>query len=379
MTTADFQTLVGKLQHACLGIPNGKGLLGPLCKLLPTIHSPALRRKPIHIRRNSDAYKALQDLLVFMKVVANRPTKLEQLVPGWPHFVGFCDACKHGAGGIWLSGKDDIHPTVWRFRWPPSVVELFTSGALTVNDLEMGGLLLHYLVLEQITETLVHKHAAAWCDNTSTVSWARRLSSSKSLAGQRLVRALSIRHLITCSSPLAPWSIAGSNNNMADLASRSFHKGGPGNFDLTGEAFLTKFNTLFPLTQNASWHTHTLSTKISSLVCAELRLERQPMGSWLRLTKHGKNSGPTGQPLSPSLASATPSSAGSPNQNNLPSSKPLPIGHEMETQDEKIRLALSEFNKRWQPSPRPSNWTMNPAPPTKNRAEPPTGQPSNSR
>ena len=40
----------------------------------------------------------------------------------------------------------------------------------------------------------------------------------------------------------------------------------------------------------------------------------------------------------------------------------MPIGYELETQEEKIKLALSEFNKRWQPLPRPSNWTTNPSP-----------------
>ena len=374
-----LESLVGKLQHACLGIPNGKGLLGPLYKLLPSDHSPLAKRRFIPIPKGSDAYNALQDLLTIMKVVANRPTNVAQLVPGWPHFAGFCDACKFGAGGVWLSGKDEIHPTVWRFRWPPSIVDLFNRKKLTVNDLEMAGLLLQYLVLEQVTESLKHKHAAAWCDNTSTVSWARRLSSSKSLVGQRLVRALSIRHMVTHSSPLAPWSIPGANNNMADLASRSFRKGGKGNYDLTDAEFLTKFNAVFPLSQDASWHMHTLNTKISSLVCAELRREQQPMGSWLRLTTRGKSSGLTGQHLSPSLASLTPSSLDSHSQNSLPLSKPLPIGYEMDTQDEKIRLALSEFNKRWQPSPRPSNWTLNPAPRTKSKATHSIGPLSNNK
>jgi hypothetical protein len=343
------------LQHATLGIPNGKGLLGPLYKLLPIDHSHKAKWKPIQISKNSDAYKALQDILVMLKVVANRPTKCAQLVPGWPHFVGFCDACKYGAGGIWISGKEDIHPTVWRIKWPPAIVELFSKRALTVNDLEMAGLLLEYLVLEQVSDSLVHKHAAAWCDNTSTVSWARRLSSSRSLVGQCLVRALSIWHLVTESSPLAPWSIAGANNNMADLASRSFHKGGKGNYDLTDEELLTKFNSSFPLSQNASWRMHTLNTRLSSLVFAELRQEQQPMGSWLRLTSRGKNSGLTGPILSPILASPTLSLQDSLNQSNVPLSKPLPIGYEMDIQDKKIRLALSKFNKRWQPLPRPSN------------------------
>lgn len=378
-SVSDFQTIVGKLQHACLAIPNGKGLLAPLYKLLPTDHSPATRRKHVQVPPGSDAHNALRDLRTMMKLVANRPTKCSQLIPGWPHFVGFCDACKYGAGGVWLSGREGLHPTVWRVPWPPDITKLYNEKKLSINDLEMAGLLLHYLVLEQITANLTHKHAAAWCDNTSAVSWARRLSSSKSRVGQRLVRALSIRHVTTQSSPLAPWSIAGANNNMADLASRSFKAGGKGNYDLTDSEFLTKFHTLFPLTQNASWHMHTLNAKLSSLVFAELRLEQQPMGSWLRLTTHGTSTGQTGPSLSPTLASPIPYSPTCPNLSSLPSSKPLPIGYEMEMQDQNIELALSEFRKRWQPLPRPSNWTTNPAPRTKSKHAKTTGQLSSNK
>ena len=203
-------------------------------------------------------------------------------MPGWPDFVGFCDACKWGAGGVWLSGKSQLHPIVWRVQWPPDISQRFQSshnpeGDLTINDLEMAGLLLHCLVLEQVVPNLENKHAAAWCDNTSTVSWARRLASKRSLVGQRLLRALAIRHAATKSSPLAPWSIAGANNHMADLASRSFRRGGKGNFELTDLELLTMFNSKFPLSQNASWHLHHLTTKLASLV----RLQPQPMGSCL--------------------------------------------------------------------------------------------------
>ena len=187
--TTDFQSLVGKIQHATLAIPNGKGLLAPLFKLLPTDHSFSSKRKHIQIPAGSEAHAALKDLNTILKLVANRPTRCAQLVPGWPDYIGFCDACKHGAGGVWLSAKSDIHPTVWRLQWPPEVVQRLISpdnpnGDLTINDLEMAGLLLHYLVLERIAPTIKHKHAAAWCDNTSTVSWARCLTSSKSLVGQ---------------------------------------------------------------------------------------------------------------------------------------------------------------------------------------------------
>lgn len=376
----DFSSMVGKLQNACLAIPNGKALLAPLYKLLPLDpKAKPSRRKHIQVPQGSDAYHALKDLRTLMKLVANRPTKCTQLIPGWPHFVGFCDACKYGAGGVWLSGRTEIHPVVWRVAWPQDITNLYEDGKLSINDLEMAAMLLHYLVLEQLGYSLEDTHAATWCDNTSATAWVRRHNAKSSLVAQRLLRALYLRHAANKSSPLAPLSIAGANNKMADLASRSFRKGGRGNYELNDAEFLTKFNSSFPLSQDASWQMHTLHTKLSSLVFAELRLQRQPMGSWLRLTKAGKSTGGTGPSSSPSSGSVTPSSGPSPNQSNLHSSKPLPIGYALDTPGENLALELSKLRKRWQPSARPSSWTTNPVPPTKTKAELSTGQPSTSK
>jgi len=380
MPVPEFQSLLGKLQHACLAIPNGRALLSPLYKLLPKDHSPSNKRKHVQIPKGSEAHHALQDLRTILKLVANRPTLCSQLVPGWPHYVGFCDASKYGCGGIWLSGKDDLHPTLWRVAWPPDIVHLLTIGKLTINDLEMAGLLFQYLVLENLIPDLTNKHAAAWVDNTSAVSWARKMSSKQSFVGQRLVRALALRQVTKQCSPLAPWHIAGRNNNMADLASRSFRKAGKGTYDLTDAALSHHFNSKFALTQDASWHMYTLPNKLTSLVFSELRLERQPMGSWLRPTTIGQSFGPIGANSStPSVDTLTHTSPTSPNLNASPLSSPLPLGYDMEMSEEKIRLALSEYNKRWQPSPRPSNWLDNPAPRTSTKGAKPTGRPSNNR
>ena len=380
----EYQSLLGKLQHACLAIPNGRGNLSPLYRLLPPDHKAYKRRQWITVKKDSDAGLALQDLLTIMKLVAQRPTKCSLLIPGWPDYIGFCDACKTGAGGVWLSGKSGIEPTVWRIQWPKDISDRLVSpsnptGDLTINDLEFAGLLLQYLVLEELQPDLAGKHAIAWCDNTSTVSWAKRLSCTRSLVGQRLLRALSIRHLVTRSSPLAPWSIAGANNLMADLASRSFRGEGKGNYLLTDEQLLTKFDRDFPLTQEASWTLHQLNKKTASLVFSELQLKRQPLGSWLRLPKPVKPTGLTGKPSSASGAITTPTSPNSPNTKGSTSSKPMPIGYEREMPDERIKSVLSEFNKRWQPSPRPTSWTSNPAPHTSTKDGKPTGRLSNNK
>ena len=162
---------------------------------------------------------------------------------------------------------------------------------------------------------------------------------------------------------------------MADLASRSFKEGGSGNYNLSDTDFLTKFNAVFPLTQGALWHRHILSDKLCSLVFSGLQQQQQPMGSWLRLPKGAASSGEIGPTFSHSSESTTPSSPTSASQNSSLLSKPLPIGYEVATQDGKIELALSEYNKRWQPLPRPSTWLTNPAPRTMTRAGPCTGPP----
>ena len=94
-----------------------------------------------------------------------------------------------GSGGVWLSGSKTIAPLVWRFQWPPEIVALFDAGKLTINDLEMAGILLHYMLLEMLVD-LLHVHVAIWCDSTSAVSWTAKMSSLKSLVGQQLTRAL---------------------------------------------------------------------------------------------------------------------------------------------------------------------------------------------
>ena len=99
--------------------------------------------------------------------------------------MGYCDACKHGAGGVCMSGTKTIRPVVWRLKWPPDIVKLIEEGKLTINDLEMVGVLIQNLILENLVP-MKHTHAATWCDNTSAVAWTGRFNSSKSRVGQQL-------------------------------------------------------------------------------------------------------------------------------------------------------------------------------------------------
>ena len=69
---------------------------------------------------------------------------------------------------------------VWQVEWPGDIKAALVTrdnltGLISVSGLIMAGLLLHYLVLEQLV-ALRHKHVGAFCDNTPTVSWAAKLA-----------------------------------------------------------------------------------------------------------------------------------------------------------------------------------------------------------
>ena len=99
-------------------------------------------------------------------------------------------------------------------------------GDLTINDLELAGLVLNWLALEcQKGIPLAYHHIGTFCDNTSAVSWTHKLRTSKSVIAGRLLCMLGLRIHTRQASSLIPLHIAGENNTMADIVSRAFKTG----------------------------------------------------------------------------------------------------------------------------------------------------------
>jgi hypothetical protein len=373
----EFRTLLGKLQHAALAMPAGKSILTPLHKFV----EEGKTKRVLYFKHRPDVLEALRDIRILLRETTSRPTHVRELVPDLPAYIGFCDACKRGGGGVWLSGSKNIRPVVWRLEWPADIQARLVSwsnphGDLTINDLEMAGLLLQYLVVEQLVD-LRHEHVAAWCDNTSTVSWARRMTSSRSRIGHRLVRALMMRINVNQASPLVTVSIQGCRNDMADVASRSFGPAGQASattFESTNLAFLKSFNSQFPLEQGNSWQLFRISTKLSSLVFSELRTQPQSMDSWRRLTRRGNAIGVPGS-NSVNTLTWTPSSDPTIQTPPLQPCRPLLHLSDVEASAEGGKLALKLFKSRYVPSARTSNWRQNPTRATKTAPPPNTGKP----
>jgi hypothetical protein len=78
------------------------------------------------------------------------------LIVNDPGYIGYCDASKLGAGGVWLTGTQTLAPVVrWRVEWPNNVRSQVVSfenpgGTILNSDLEMAGMLLQFLVLENL-------------------------------------------------------------------------------------------------------------------------------------------------------------------------------------------------------------------------------------
>lgn len=159
-------------------------------------------------------------------------------------YVGYCDACASSAGGVWLPLETRLAPVVWRFRFPPDIKRRCREGDRIANsDLEMAGVLLQPLVLEQIVPDLTHRNAAVYCDNTPAISWATKNSARSKIPG-RLAHGLALRLQSRQMGRLQPISIAGDKNIMADVASQSFSS--KSMFDFSDEQLLSHFASSFP-------------------------------------------------------------------------------------------------------------------------------------
>ncbi len=133
-------------------------------------------------------------------------------------------------------------------------------GKINNLDLEMAGLLLLWLCIKGISQTLEYKHIALFSGNTPTISWVERMVSRKSCIAAQLVKALALCLNIAKMCPLTPVRIPGVENPMTDIQSWSFGSN-PEWHCRNDDKLLTLFNCTFPLPLQQSWTVFQFSTK----------------------------------------------------------------------------------------------------------------------
>ena len=350
----DFEKLVGKLQHASLAMPGGWGLFSPL--------TMAMKGRPKRVHVTPIIKQTMLDWRTILRQVSKKPTHVLQLVDGYPDYIGFSDACKKGAGGVWFGVTEDIGYHVWRVEFPQDIQDdLCTgdnpSGKITMNDLELAGVLLEWLVLEHLVGDLQFKHVGMNCDNSVAVTWANKYRTSKSIAAARLLRLLCLRMHKRMTSPSLVIGVKGDDNGMADVSSRSFKQGHAFH---THASLTDYFNYEFPLPQNHSWQEFQVPSELFSRVISCVRGEASSMGSLLRLKGIDENIGCIGKDIA-TCGKKAQFWTMRPTLNASSSSQPLLHGSGQVSTVEAAKLRFKPLQKRSRPSPRPLNWQENQA------------------
>jgi hypothetical protein len=356
-----FRSLVGRLQHAARILPSAKAFFTPM--------NEALRGLPpfIGLSRHGDLRQALLDTGAMIQELARRPTHVSELVPQDFDFVGFCDASAFGAGGVWFSCNQTLPPSVWRLEFPADITAQVVSdknpdGVLTNSDLEMAGVILQFLALEQIVPDLRHIQVAIGCDNTPAVAWTQKMAThASSPVAYRLLRGLAMRQRSTRAAPPEVYHVAGDTNTLADVASRRI-KDVPSfpSFVSNPAAFLSYFTSRFPLPQSPSWNIVHPDSNHCSNVISTLRGQRLELRRWMI------KSGPKVGTIGPGMREAptlTPTSNQWASRTEPTSSLPLPPGFALDSSERAGQLDSSPWRKPFVTSRKPSSWrgTMTPA------------------
>ena len=288
----EFESVVAKLRHAFTALPGGRGLLSPCNRLLK------LRPPVVYFHRNEPLRSAIADCRTLLRESTTRPTRCRELVAGWPDYVGVVDASSHGVGGIIIGELSECPPTVFRLQWPPDITANVISdanpkGTITNSDLELAGLVILWLMMEHVCGPLAEKRIALFSDNSPTVSWVHRMACRSSLVAEQLLRVLALRFNLHRVCPIATLHIAGDQNAMTDIPSRSFGSEPKWHFKTEAD-LLTFFNDTFPLPRQNSWTVCQPTSAIAMRVISVLRMTPFTLDDWRRLPAAGKSIGAIG-------------------------------------------------------------------------------------
>jgi hypothetical protein len=154
-----------------------------------------------------------------------------------------------------------------------------------------------WLVMESVCGTLWEKRVALFSDNSPTVGWVRRLATRGYMVSAHFIRALALQLKLNRTCPVTPLHIAGEENSMTDIPSRSF--GSKPKWHCKSHTdLLTLFNNLFPIPSQNSWTLFQISYAVGMQVTSVLQMKDFTLEEWRRLPKVGKHVGAAGRLMS---------------------------------------------------------------------------------
>ena len=162
----------------------------------------------------------------------------------------------------------------------------------------MAGLVILWLVIEEVCNDLREQHITLLSDNSPTVGWVQQLASKRSIVAKNPIQALALRLKMTHVCPLTPMHIEGRRNVISDVPSRSFGSN-PARTCKTDSNLLTLFNShLFPLPHQQSWTVYHPNCVVVTRVTSILQTRLFKLDGWRQLPKRGRHVGKIGATMS---------------------------------------------------------------------------------
>ena len=129
ISLACFHKIVGNLIFAALCLSAGQTLMMPLhMALRGTLRDTGCGKNP-------EVHESLDDWLQLIKDLGSRPTGVHKIVFMALNYYDYCDACKTGAGGVWLPLELDLDPFVWTVKWLTDIVrKLAEYDDISISD-----------------------------------------------------------------------------------------------------------------------------------------------------------------------------------------------------------------------------------------------------
>ena len=158
------------------------------------------------------------------------------------------------------------------------------SGPITNSDLELAGLLICWLVMEDVAPSLYHKHVGLYRNNSAAVAWVDRMATRSLKVAGPLFMALAMCLRERRTSLLTPLHIAGVQNRIGDIPSRSFDGTLEWHYE-TDDEFLTLFNSTSPVPNQILWQIYRVPSSTYTGVITVLQHQGIAIDMWRRLTK----------------------------------------------------------------------------------------------
>jgi hypothetical protein len=273
-----WHKVLGELRSMVLAIPGGQGLFS-------TLQAGFQHTDRHRIKIDRPIREYLDDMEVLANSLAERPTRLAEIVPDDPLAIAACDAAGMGMGGVAFAL--DLRPLLWREPFPDHIQHRLVSsnnrnGDLTNSDFELAGVIAQQDITAQHWD-LRESTVSFLNDNTPAISRSTKGSITTKGAAAYLLRIASLhqrhhRYLATYDH------ISGLANAMADDCSRLWH--------LDDSQFVAYFNQMYP--QKLPWRFVPLRKSMRSALISALQTKRVEPQSYLNVPTHRTAPGTSG-------------------------------------------------------------------------------------